>query len=62
MIQATATDHAPWYVVPADDKKFAHLVVAGALIDTFESLDLHFPKVTAEQRQRIEKARKLLND
>jgi PPK2 family polyphosphate:nucleotide phosphotransferase len=61
MIRATATKHAPWYVVPADDKKFAHLIVAGALIDTLESLDLDFPKVTDEQRKRIEKARKLLN-
>jgi PPK2 family polyphosphate:nucleotide phosphotransferase len=62
MIQATATEHAPWYVVPANDKKYAHLVVAGALIDALESLHLSFPAVTAEQRKVLAKARELLED
>jgi PPK2 family polyphosphate:nucleotide phosphotransferase len=61
MIRATATPHAPWYVVPADHKKFTHLVVAGAIIEALESLKLDFPKVTAAQREVLEKARKLLN-
>jgi PPK2 family polyphosphate:nucleotide phosphotransferase len=60
MIRATATAHAPWYVVPADNKWFTHLVVAGAIIDTLESLGLAFPEVTAEQRRALEDARKTL--
>ncbi len=60
MIRATATPHAPWYVVPADNKPFTHLVVAGAIIETLESLGLAFPEVTVEQRKTIEEARKAL--
>ena len=60
MIRATATPHAPWYIVPADNKAFTHLVVAGAIIETLESLGLAFPGVTAEQRKIIEEARKVL--
>jgi PPK2 family polyphosphate:nucleotide phosphotransferase len=60
MIRRTATHHAPWYVVPADNKWFAHLVVAGAIIETLDSLGLAFPEVTAEQRKALEEARKKL--
>ena len=60
MIRATATKHAPWYVVPADDKDYAHLLVAGALIETLESLKLDFPKVDDAQRAVLAKARKVL--
>ncbi len=60
MIRATATEHAPWYVVPADNKWFTHLVVAGAIIETLEALGLAFPEVTAAQRKVLEAARKEL--
>ena len=60
MIRATATEHAPWYVVPADNKWFTHLVVAGAIIETLESLGLAFPEVTAEQRKILQAAREEL--
>jgi PPK2 family polyphosphate:nucleotide phosphotransferase len=60
MIRHTATAHAPWYVVPADNKAFTHLVVAGAIIETLESLGLEFPEVTAEQQRALEAARKAL--
>ena len=60
MIRRTATHHSPWYVVPADHKWFTHLVVAGAIIETLESLGLAFPAVTAEQRRMLEEARKIL--
>jgi len=45
MIRHTSTADAPWYVIPADDKWFARLMVAAALIDTMEQLDLQYPKV-----------------
>jgi PPK2 family polyphosphate:nucleotide phosphotransferase len=57
MIRATAAPHAPWYVVPADKKWYARLVVAAAVADGLQSLDLAFPKVDAEQRKQLELAR-----
>jgi len=60
MIRETATSHAPWYVVPADNKWYTHLVVAGAIIEALDSLGLAFPEVTAEQHKMIEEAREAL--
>ena len=54
MIQNTATDHAPWYVVPADNKWFTRIVVAAAVIETLDSLDLEYPKVSKKQRDELE--------
>jgi len=50
MIRGTATPHAPWYVVPADNKWFTRLVVAAAIIDALEEMDLKFPKVDRARR------------
>ena len=60
MIRNTSTKHAPWYVVPADHKWFARLVVAEATIDAMESLDLSFPKMDAEKRKELKDARAAL--
>ncbi len=60
MIRATATPHAPWYVVPADHKWFTRLVVAAAVIDALESLDLHYPVVDESKRKELELARAVL--
>jgi len=60
MIQNTANPEAPWYVVPADNKWFTRLIVAAAIIETLDSLDLEFPKIVAEQREALNEARKLL--
>jgi PPK2 family polyphosphate:nucleotide phosphotransferase len=57
MIRHTATPHAPWIVVPADNKKFARIVVAGAVIDALNSLKLKFPGVSDEQRKKLRRAR-----
>ena len=57
MIQHTATEHAPWVVVPADNKRFARLVVAGAVIDALNDLNLKFPKVSADQKAELERIR-----
>jgi PPK2 family polyphosphate:nucleotide phosphotransferase len=63
MIRHTATDVAPWYVVPADHKWFTRLVVAGAVIDTLCSLDLKFPIVPPERTAELAAARTaLLNE
>jgi len=60
MIQHTATEHAPWYVVPANSKWFTRLVVASAVVDTLRSLDLRFPEVDDAKRKELDAARSLL--
>jgi PPK2 family polyphosphate:nucleotide phosphotransferase len=60
MIRETATEWAPWYVVPADNKWYSRVVVAAALIDTLARLDLHYPTIDDAQRAELEKARAAL--
>lgn len=60
MIQETATKHAPWYVVPANNKWFTRVVVAAAVIDTLADLKLAYPKVGPEKLKELAAARKVL--
>jgi PPK2 family polyphosphate:nucleotide phosphotransferase len=60
MIRHSATKDAPWYVVPADNKWFTHLVVAAAIVQTLEELDLCYPKVDGEKLKEIAAARRIL--
>ena len=60
MIANTSTDHAPWYVIPADKKWFMRAAVAETLVSVMESLDLKFPTVGAKQKKELEEARALL--
>ena len=60
MIRNTATKHAPWYVVPADNKWFSRLVISTVIVDTLESLGLEYPKVDAAKRKELEAAKKIL--
>jgi PPK2 family polyphosphate:nucleotide phosphotransferase len=59
-IRATASEHAPWYVIPADHKWFTRLAVAAAIVDTLAGLDLHYPVVDAEKRKALQRARREL--
>lgn len=59
-IRATASKAAPWYVVPADHKWFTRLVVAAAIVEAVEKLDLAYPEVTPEQKKDLAAARKEL--
>lgn len=59
-IRNTASDYAPWYVVPADNKWFTRTVVAAAVIRTIAALDLHYPKVDAAKVKELDVARKSL--
>jgi hypothetical protein len=61
MIRQTTSKHAPWYVVPADNKWFTHLVVSAAIVDTLEELDLAYPKVDAAKLKQIDAARRILS-
>jgi PPK2 family polyphosphate:nucleotide phosphotransferase len=59
-IQSTATKHAPWYVVPADNKWFARLVIASAIVEALLNLDLAFPKVDKAKKKELEEIRERL--
>jgi len=61
MIRQTATEHAPWYVVPADNKWFTRLVVGAAVVEALEGLNLSYPKLDEKQKAELLKARKQLN-
>jgi PPK2 family polyphosphate:nucleotide phosphotransferase len=56
MIVHTATKHAPWYVVPADNKWFTRTVVSAAIVETLQDLKLKYPKVDSEKRRELKKA------
>lgn len=56
-IRATASKEAPWFVVPADNKWFTRLVVAAAIVEAVEKLDLKYPKVSPEQKKDLAAAR-----
>jgi PPK2 family polyphosphate:nucleotide phosphotransferase len=59
-IGETATPDCPWYVVPADNKWFTRIVVASAIIQTLDSLDLKYPRVGKEQLAQLKKTRAML--
>jgi PPK2 family polyphosphate:nucleotide phosphotransferase len=57
MIQNTATKHAPWFVVPADNKWFTQMIVASAIIEALDDLDLAFPDVDKSKKKELEAVR-----
>lgn len=59
-IRHTASRHAPWYVVPADNKWFTRIAVAAAIIETLDSLHLRYPEVSPEARAQLDAARAIL--
>jgi polyphosphate kinase 2 (PPK2 family) len=59
-LSATSTQHAPWYVVPADDKENARLIVSQIVLDAFHELKMAYPKTTAKRRKELESIRKQL--
>jgi PPK2 family polyphosphate:nucleotide phosphotransferase len=59
-IRATASEHAPWFVVPADNKWFTRLVVAYAIVEAVERLQLTYPQVDAEKKKELEEMRAAL--
>src|ERR1700690_236940 len=59
-LSATSTHQAPWYVVPADDKENARLIVSGIVFDTFEGLKMTYPKTSAKRRRELQSIREQL--
>ncbi|MGA3037488.1 MAG: polyphosphate kinase 2 family protein [Vulcanimicrobiaceae bacterium] len=58
MLSGTSTDHAPWYIIPADHKWFSRAAIGQLLVNTLESLDLQYPKPDTEQEKSLERIRK----
>jgi len=59
-LSATSTANAPWYVVPADDKKNARLIISKILVEAFHELEMTYPKTTAKRRNELKAIRKQL--
>jgi PPK2 family polyphosphate:nucleotide phosphotransferase len=59
-LSATSTDHAPWYVVPADDKPNAQLIVSAVILDTLSRLKMSYPKADAKRRRELKRIREQL--
>jgi PPK2 family polyphosphate:nucleotide phosphotransferase len=60
MIQSTATKHAPWYVIPADNKWFGRLIIASAIVESLHDLDLAFPDVDKTKKKELDEIRESL--
>jgi len=61
-LSATSTQRAPWYVVPADDKENARLIIARIVVDAFKSLGMQYPQTDAQHRQELLSIRQQLVD
>ena len=59
-MSATSTDEAPWYVVPADDKENARLIISQIILDTFNTLKMAYPKPSAAHQKELKSIRRLL--
>jgi PPK2 family polyphosphate:nucleotide phosphotransferase len=60
-IRATVSKHAPWYIVPADNKWFTRLYVAAAIVEAMAKLDLDYPTVDAKRKKELQKIRAVLS-
>ncbi len=61
-MSATSTQNAPWYVVPADDKENARLIISRIVLDTFRSLNMSYPETSAKRQQELQSIRQQLMD
>ena len=61
-LSATSTEEAPWYVVPADDKKNARLIVSQIILETLEGLKMSYPEASEERRQELMAIREQLQE
>lgn len=56
-IEETSTKEAPWFIIPADDKRYARLAIASVITEEFEKLNLHYPTVSDRQKAELQKAK-----
>jgi polyphosphate kinase 2 (PPK2 family) len=60
LLSTTSTRHAPWYVVPADDKENARLIVSGIVLEALKEMKMTYPKTTRKRREELLSIRKEL--
>lgn len=60
-LNATTTLQAPWYIVPADDKENARLIISRIIVDAFEDLKMKYPEADAARRDELQSIRKFLS-
>lgn len=60
LIKNTSTKKSPWYVIPADDKSYARIAIASAIIHALDEMDLEYPKVSAEKIAELNEVKKAL--
>lgn len=60
LIRNTSTKDSPWYVVPADNKSYARIVIASAIIDAMDQMNLRYPEVSKEKRAELLAVRRSL--
>ena len=60
MIHETSTDYAPWYVIPADHKHIAWVIVSAAIVEAIEALRPDFPKISGQALKDLKKAERAL--
>lgn len=61
-LNETSRDYAPWYAIPADNKRYMRVAVAQTIVSTLESLELKYPDVSAKDLERFQQARTMLED
>ena len=61
-INHTSTEHAPWHIIPADHKWFMRATVSEIIVDKLQSLDLHYPEVTDQQKENLLKAKEMFEN
>jgi hypothetical protein len=59
-LRATSTERAPWWIVPADDKLNARLIVSRVIVDALEALKLRYPTIDAAKRRELRRIRRML--
>jgi polyphosphate kinase 2 (PPK2 family) len=59
-LSETSTEEAPWYVVPADDKKNARLIVSRAIIEALDSIPMRYPRIDKARRKELKRVRAVL--
>ena len=60
MLGATSTEHCPWHIIPADDKKNARLIISSIIHEVLHGLDMEYPRPDAKQRRVLKRARRML--
>jgi polyphosphate kinase 2 (PPK2 family) len=59
-LNSTSTENSPWYIVPADDKENARLIVSQIVLDSFDGFKMEYPKSTEKRRKELESIRSRL--